>query len=148
MQRYTGRWVYFHLMDFLNDTTTPRTTDGNIFEDSEVQQQSSELSDLEEVNSFMSDLNDIEDVQSSENSISVSQSVTIPCIPNLVHSNSSTNISNNSDTFVKKITSKKKKRIQENQNFENKLLKLETQKINAFLECNKTNVKDDEDMMF
>jgi hypothetical protein len=32
IEEYNGKWSYYHLMLFLNDTTTPRITDSNISE--------------------------------------------------------------------------------------------------------------------
>lgn len=146
---YTGKWVYYHLLHFLKDTTTPRTTEGNVSDENETQLQMSDLSDSEEVNSFSSSFIDIEDIQSPENPVSVTQSecFTIPSTSNLSHVNISTSISNDSDNSSKTSSIKRKKK-QENKSFESELLKLETQKINALLESNKPQVQDDEDMMF
>ncbi|KAL4141964.1 hypothetical protein QTP88_004500 [Uroleucon formosanum] len=132
-QVYTGKWVYYHLLHFLKDTTTPRTTEGNVSDENETQLQMSDLSDSEEVNSFSSSFIDIEDIQSPENPVSVTQSecFTIPSTSNLSHI-----------PLLRLLQSK------ENKSFESKLLKLETQKINALLESNKPQVQDDEDMMF
>lgn len=146
---YTGKWVYYHLLHFLKDTTTPRTTEGNVSDENETQLQMSDLSDSEEINSFSSSFIDIEDIQSPENPVSFTQSecFTMPSTSNLSHVNISRSISNDSDTSSKTSSIKRKKK-QENKSFESELLKLETQKINALLESNKPQVQDDEDMMF
>lgn len=109
---YTGKWVYYHLLHFLKDTTTPRTTEGNVSKENETQLQMSDLSDSEEVNSFSSSFIDIEDnIQSPENPVSVTQSecFTIPSTSNLSHVNISTSISNDSDTSSKTSSIKRKK---------------------------------------
>lgn len=49
---YKGKWVYYHLMHFLKDTTTPRTTEGNVSDENEM----CDLSDSEEVNLFSGSL--------------------------------------------------------------------------------------------
>lgn len=33
---YTGKWVYYHLLYFLKDTTSPRTTEGNVSDENEM----------------------------------------------------------------------------------------------------------------
>lgn len=109
---YTGKWVYYHLLHFLKDTTTPRTTEGNVSDENETQLQMSDFSDSEEVNSFSSSFIDIEDNQSPENLVSVTQSecFTIPSTSNLSHVNISTSISNDSDTSSKTSSIKRKKK--------------------------------------
>lgn len=67
---YTGKWVYYHLLNFLIDTTTPRTTEGNVFDENEM----FDLSDLGEVNSFSGSFNDTEDISNLENPVSVQES--------------------------------------------------------------------------
>lgn len=134
-------------MSFLKDTATPRITDGNISDESDIQQRNSDVSDSEEINSFVDNSND---VQSPENSVFVSESnqpFIIPSVSNILHPTTPANISNDSDTSAAStISSAKRKKKPENKNFENEILKLEAQKLNAFLESNKTH--DDEDMMF
>lgn len=114
---------------FLKNIITSRTTDGNFSDENESQQQNSDLPDLEEVNSFIGSLNDIKDIQRPKNSVSVPESkfFTISSVSNLLHSNTSTNISKNSDTYITKMCSMKRMKKQENKNFEK-------QKINELLE--------------
>lgn len=138
--------MYFHLLHFLKDTTTPRTTEGNVSDENETQLQMSDHSDSEEVNSVSGSFIDIEDIVSPGNPVPTTQSecFTIPNSSNLSH----TSISNDLDASFTKTSSIRKKKKQENKSFESELLKLETQKINALLESNKPQMQDDEDMMF
>lgn len=106
---YTGKWVYYHLLHFLKDTTTPRTTEGNVSDENEM----SDLSDLGEVNSFSGSFNDTEDIPSPENPVSVPESsFTIQSTSNLSHDNISTSISNDSDTSFRKPSAIKRKKKQ------------------------------------
>lgn len=146
---YTGKWVYYHLLHFLKDTTTPRTSEGNVSDENEMQLHMYDLSDSEEVNSFSSSFIDTEDIPSPENPVSVPElSFTIQSTSNLSHDNISTSISNDSDTSFRKPCAIKRKKKQEKTSFESELLKLENQKINMLLESNKPQLQDDEDMMF
>lgn len=95
---YTGKWVYYHLLHFLKDTTTPRTTEGNVSDENET----SDLSDSGEVNSFSGNFNDTEDIPSPENPVSVPEY--------LSHDNISTSISNDSDTSFRKSSAIKRKK--------------------------------------
>jgi len=47
---YTGKWNYFNLMIFLNDTTTPRKTDNNISDDESEKEYTEENSEALENN--------------------------------------------------------------------------------------------------
>ena len=109
---YTGKWVYYHLLHFLKDTTTPRTTDENVSDENEM----SDLSDSGEVNSFSGSFNDTEDIPSSENPVSVPElSFAIQSTSNLSQDNILTSISNVSDTSFRKPSAIKRKKKQEKQ---------------------------------
>ncbi|VVC42323.1 MADF domain [Cinara cedri] len=103
----------------INNTTTPRITEGNISDENEM----SDLSDLEEDNSFCGIFNDTQDILSPENPVPVPElSFIIQNISNLSHDDILTSISNDSDTFLRKPSAIKKK---EKTSFESELIKLE-----------------------
>lgn len=106
---YTGKWAYFHLLHFLKDTTTPRSTEGNVSDENEI----SDLSDTEEINSFSGSFNDTEDITSPENPVSVPElSFTIQNTSNMSHDNITASISNDSDNSFRKPSALKRKKKQ------------------------------------
>lgn len=96
-------------MHFLKDTTTPRTAEGNVSDENEMQLQMSDQSDSEEVSSLSGSFNNIENIQSPENPVSVPESLNIPSTS---HANISTSISNDliNTPFTKTSSIKRKKK--------------------------------------
>lgn len=81
---YTGKWIYYKSMLFLKDTMTPRDTEGNIFEEDNIEQN---LNEVEENND-----ENIEHIQSPVHSFFVPESetdsyVTVPSVSTVSHSN-------------------------------------------------------------
>jgi len=140
---YTGKWNYFNLMIFLNDTTTPRKTDNNISDDENEKEYTEE--NLEALENNKNDyFNDSQEYTSSpidvigiENLSSVSQSGNSNCTNQISESTS------NSEN-VRSIKRKKN----DSKAFEDELLKIETEKLNALLQSNTTTHIDDDDMLF
>lgn len=132
---YTGKWIYYKSMLFLKDTTTPRDTEGNVSEEDQ--------SEVEENNEHMQSPTSPSFVADTE-----TDDVSILSVSSVLASN----ISNESDVLAsatQEVSSKKRRKKQENISFENELLKLETQKLSALLQSNKDQtIPDDEDMLF
>jgi len=145
---YTGKWNYFNLMLFLKDTTTPRKTDSNISDDESGKEYTAENSEALENsrNDYFDDSHEYLntsspiDVINFENLSSVSQSGNSNCTNQISESTS------NSDN-VRSIKRKKN----DSKTFEDELLKIETEKLNALLQSNTSNTTihiDDDDMLF
>lgn len=151
---YTGKWIYYKLMLFLKDTTTPRNTEGNISDEENTedntQQQNSDLSDIEENEHFSdsftgnisSNYNDDPEIEQhvSRSELETDSFITPATAPPNI-SSASSNCSQSSSI--------KRKKKQSNNDFESELLKLEEQKLTALLQSNVNPViTDDEDMLF
>lgn len=142
---YTGKWNYFNLMIFLKDTTTPRKTDSNISDDESGIEYMAENSEAVENNrnDYFDDSQEYTsspiDVIGFENLSSVSQSGNSNCTNQISESTS------NSDN-ARPIKRKKN----DSKAFEDELLKIETEKLNALLQSNSntTTQIDDDDMLF
>ncbi|KAL4113884.1 hypothetical protein QTP88_017441 [Uroleucon formosanum] len=141
---YTGKWNYFNLMNFLHDTTTPQKTDNNISDDESEKEYTEENSEALEnnINDYFNDSQEYTsspiDVIGFENVSSVSQSGNSNCTNEI-----SERTSNSGN--VRSIKRKKN----DSKAFEDELLKIETEKLNALLQSNTATTHiDDDDMLF
>ncbi|XP_025411235.1 uncharacterized protein LOC112684124 [Sipha flava] len=152
---YTGRWNYYNLLLFLKDTTAPRITEDNVSECEEERiEEDSDASENEKIENNYDVSNNYVNDGSYENISSPTGVSNIENPSSLTQSESSnldTQITNSSSysTNLQSCPKKKKKRNDDQKNFEKELLQIETQKLNALLQSNNTTTPiDDDDMLF
>lgn len=147
---YTGKWAYYRLMLFLKNTTTPRSTDGNISDLDDTQQQNSDLSEIDETKHFGDSCTDNINLANNpeiEQHSSTHGSDTLSSDSIVISATMPPNSSSVSD--APRSSSIKRKKRESSKDFEIELLKLEEQKLTALLQSNINPVNhNDEDMLF
>lgn len=156
VEEYNGKWAHYSLMLFLNDTTTPRTTESNISDTFPTKNSVHDDNLFERnVDYEIPDTRDTVDADPEYN-ITLNNNSCVPSSPKSVKSilNSGQDVSDTEivvDSPAKVANPTKKTKKTYANSFEDQLLELEREKnnkISALLKNQLDNSENDEDMYF
>ncbi|KAL4135497.1 hypothetical protein QTP88_007103 [Uroleucon formosanum] len=156
VEEYNGKWAHYSLMLFLNDTTTPRTTESNISDTFPTENSVHDDNLFERnVDYEIPDTRDTIDADPEYN-ITLNNNSCVPSSPKSVKSilNSGQDVSDTEivvDSPAKVANPTKKMKKTYGNSFEDQLLELEREKnnkISALLKNQLDNSENDEDMYF